>query len=362
MKTLDRYLLRAFLGAFAGSLVSVAFLFTVLSVLDSITYLMGVKGASFAAIVHYYSLQLPQTIYMTAPVAALLSAMITLGALNERHELMAMRASGISMARTAAPILGAAFGISLALFALGNTLVPLGNRAFFSAKQDLNRNEEDPGRRIWYLSEARDRPPAILRIESLDRKTGRLNGLTVLETGPGFALAREIVADRADYRPGQGWELTGVKVRDFAGFAEPALSTAKTMKLEIEEKPADLLKTQRAPEEMTLPELIAQIQMVRRFGLPEAAWVVELQSRFAIPLSALILVLVGAPLAIRPVRSSGLAVGILGAIIVGFAYFVIIAEFISLGKGGQVGPATAAWSANIIFGLFGGALFSRLRK
>lgn len=362
MKILDRYLLRAFAGAFLGSLISVAFLFTVLSVLDSITYLMNVKGATLGAILHYYLLQLPQTVYMSAPVAVLLSAMITLGSLNQRHELTAMRAAGLSLVRAARPLLAAAVVISVLLFVLGNTLVPFGNRRFLSAKEDMNKDQVPANERIWYVSETRGKPPAVLRIEGLDRGRGKIQGITVLRTGPGFALVQEIAAESAVPEAGGGWRLFGVKVREFSGFAPPRLRRLDQMFLELPDRPQDLLLIQRAPEEMTLAELNRHLESARHFGRPRAALLVERQSRFAIPLAALILTLVGAPLAVRPVRSGGLAFGIVAAIIVGFIYFVIIAEFLSLAKAGLVSPLAGAWSANLIFGIIGGVMFSRLRR
>lgn len=362
MKILDRYLLRTFLGIFAGSLVSVSFLFTVLGVLDSITYLMDKQGASFVTILRYYGLQLPQTIYMGSPVAALLASMITLGTLNQNNELTAMRAGGISMARAATPILFASVIISMALFELGNTLVPVGNRYFISAREQIKGDVSDPGQRVWYISESNDREPIVMRIEKVERDTGRLHGLTMFHTGPGFVLEKETMADSAEYDPATGWKLDNARTRNLSAIASPIFTQPREMIVPLPDKPEDLIRIQRAPEEMTLTELNDQIKRVHRYGLPETAYRVERQARFAIPLATIILVLVGAPLSIRPVRSGGIALSILGAIMVGFGYFVIIAEFISLGKGGLVSPLVAAWTANIIFGVIGIILFSQLKK
>lgn len=362
MKVMDRYVLRSFLGIFIGSLLAVSFLFTVISVLDSINFLMSEEGATVAGVIRYYLLQLPQTLYMSAPVSSLISAMITLGGLNQSHELMALRAAGVSLFRVATPIVLAAMIISGGAFALGNTLVPVGNRYFLSEKQALKGEEPDPGESVWYVSESRGQNPIILNIEKVDRQTGKLSGVTMFRTGPGLALLEEITAAQAFYVEGKGWKLIGAETRTFHGHDVPVISRATETMVALSDTPEDMLRVQRAPEEMTLTELADQIERVHRYGLRETAFRVERQSRFAIPLAAVILVLAGIPLAIRPVRSAGLAWGILGAIIVGFIYFVVIAEFISLGKGGMISPWIAAWSANIIFGVIGAAQFAKLRR
>jgi lipopolysaccharide export system permease protein len=361
MSILDRYTLRQFLGMFLGSLLTLSLLFTGLSVLDGLTFLSR-YGMSTGAIIHYYMLQLPQTIFMSAPVAALLSAMITLAGMNQNQELTAMRAAGRSLARIALPMVGAAFLISGGLFVMGNTLVPKGNRAFLSAKQEALANADDPTQKVWYLSEGKDRPPTILRISRVDRKTGRLTGVTALVTGPDFALEAELVAAAAEYHPGQGWKLLDVERRSFHGFDPPVIERLAELDLALPDTPEDLLEVQRAPEEMTWSELNRQIRRVQRYGLSVTAYRVERHARGAIPLAAVVLVLVGVPLAIRPVRSGGLAVGILGAIIIGFVYFLIIAEFIAMGKGAILSPGIAAWTANLIFGAIGLAGFAGLRR
>jgi len=361
MRIIDRYIAGSFLAVFGGSLAAVSFLFTVISILDSLNYLMTKKGASFFEIIHYYALQLPQTIYMTTPLAALLSVMIVLGAMNQKNELTAIRAGGVSMARAAAPVLLSSVFIGVLLFILGNTLVPVGNRHFLSARQKIKNKEPEAQDRLWYVSESRQRGPSILRIEGVDRETGRLMGLTLFETGPGLTLEREIVAESADYKDGR-WVATDARTVEFKGLDAPHFEKRESIALDIPDSAQDLLRIQRAPAEMTLSELSSQIERVYRYGLSDTGYRVELHARFAIPFAALILVMVGAPLAIRPVRAGGLALSILGAVGVGFAYFVIIAFMMSLGRGGIVPPWAAAWSANMVFGALGALLFSGMRK
>ncbi len=361
MKIIDRYVLRSFLGVFLGSLLIVAFMFTALSVLDSMSYLMGKKGATFGEIVYYYILQLPQTIYMTAPVAALISAMITLGTFNQRFEIMAIRAAGVSVARATTPVLIASLFICAGLFALGNTLVPYGNRYFFNMEEKIKGYDKEEENRIWYVSE-KGETRLFIRAGHMDRNTGHLKSLTVFDLGPGFRLEKQTVAEEGVYEPEQGWLARNVIDRYFEDKLPPRTERLEKDLLRIPDTKKDLLRVQRPPEEMTLSELNRQIQRIEKHGRSDAAFKVERQARFAIPFATVILILVGTPLAIRPVRSSGLAVSILGAIIVGFVYYIIIAEFISLGKGGMVSPVAAAWTANVIFGIFGAVLFSGLRK
>jgi len=362
IKIVDRYVLSSYLKAFTGSVIGVSVLFTVLGVLDSLTYQLGKEGVTVYDIVRFYLLQLPQTVFMGAPFAALLSAMITLGAMNQGHEIMALRASGFSVARVTAPILVATLMIGVLLFVLGNTLVPVGVRAFNQARQEASVKRVSPNQRIWYVSEKGGEPPTLLRIERVDESTGDLIGVTVIPVDEDFIPIEEIVADRGTYEGDRRWRLTGVERRRFTAFEPPSIERLEKLSITLSETPDELQKAQRPSEEMSWSELGERIVKAGRYGRSPNPYKVERQSRLAIPLAALILVLVGAPLSIRPIRAGGLAVGILGAFVIGFGYFVIIALFITMGKGDLLPPWAAAWTANIIFGIIGGLYFSTLRK
>jgi len=361
VKIIDRYVLKAYVGVFLGSMAAISFLFIVLGVLDSMAFLTS-EGMTIAGVVRYNALQLPNLIYMAAPIGALLSAMITLAGFNQSNELMALRASGVSVARVTAPILAATLCIAGMMFWLGSTWVPEGNRKFMSARQQFLDEDDDPSELVWYVSESRDRPPIILRAEKVDRESGNVKGLTVLTPDANFQLKEQLVAQSATHAREGGWTLHGVQSRTFQGFDTPRFMTLSELPLDLPDRPEDLLRVQRSPEEMTWSELIDQIQRSRADGLPKHPYQVELHARLAVPLAALVLVLVGTPLAVRPARSGGIAWALLAAVVIGFAYFIIIAELISIGKGGMVEPWVAAWTANIIFGVLGVGSFSTLRK
>jgi lipopolysaccharide export system permease protein len=69
------------------------------------------------------------------------------------------------------------------------------------------------------------------------------------------------------------------------------------------------------------------------------------------------MVLIGVPLAGRNPRRRPLATSISIGLVVGFSYWVLLALTISLGHGGAIPPAIAAWTANGVFALLGAFLF-----
>jgi lipopolysaccharide export system permease protein len=351
MKILERYVLKSFLAFFAASLFMVTMLFLVVSVLDSLNFLLIQQKAPLALIVRYYFYQVPQTTYMVIPMAALFSALITLGLMAQRSELVAIQAAGWSGFRLARPLFAASLLLSVLMFFFGDLVLPRANSEVrrierrIKGKKELQAVRES---RIWYVSERKHKPPQFYRIRHYDRDTQSLEGFQLYEMGEAFRLVRNVEAARGRYT-GKGWEFEDVTVREFPVGAAPRISQASRQTLILKEKPADLEVVQLQPEEMSSWALGRQARLARNYGLDSTEYQVELQSRRSVPFSCLILMLLGVPLAIRSTRASSLAWNLFFAALTGFAYYIAIAEGLALGRGGVLTPEAAAWAGNLIF-------------
>jgi lipopolysaccharide export system permease protein len=117
------------------------------------------------------------------------------------------------------------------------------------------------------------------------------------------------------------------------------------------------------PNDMTLRELRKSIAGIRvAKPLPQKRlhqFLTELNLRIAAPFCALAFVLVGAPLGVRPQRSTaGLNLGMSMVII--FLYYLFSNVSTIMGRAGQMAPWLAAWMANIVLFTVGGYLYSRV--
>jgi len=83
-------------------------------------------------------------------------------------------------------------------------------------------------------------------------------------------------------------------------------------------------------------------------------------SRLATPFSSLIMAFLGVPFALRGSRRAGVAMGLAIGIGIGMIYFFMQATLTAFGYSGLLPPLMAAWSANLIFFLFGLWLFMTL--
>jgi lipopolysaccharide export system permease protein len=99
------------------------------------------------------------------------------------------------------------------------------------------------------------------------------------------------------------------------------------------------------------------INELSRKGIDTTEPRVDLHLKLALPLVPLIMTLIAVPLASRNPRRRPLVANVGAGLVIGFSYWVLLAFSLSLGHGGAIPPALAAWTANGIFATLGAFLF-----
>jgi len=88
---------------------------------------------------------------------------------------------------------------------------------------------------------------------------------------------------------------------------------------------------------------------------------VEIQKKFSIPAAILVFVLIGAPIAVR-YRRGGVALVVGVSLVVFCAYYIALIVGEDLADRQFMSPFWAMWFTNVMFGLFGIAMFWRQRR
>src|SRR4030042_1468919 len=114
MLLLPRYILRAHVGPFFFSLITLMFVFLLQFVMKFIDQLVG-KGLTAWVIIELIALSLSWMLVLAVPMSVLVAILMAFGDLSSRNEITAMKASGASIYRMMAPVLVAGFIIGGAL-------------------------------------------------------------------------------------------------------------------------------------------------------------------------------------------------------------------------------------------------------
>jgi lipopolysaccharide export system permease protein len=358
MKIIDRYLISQFLkplavcGAIFTILVFVGHFFDKMEIFNRF-------HAHVADIVVYLVLGLPYWLNIIFPVATLLALMFSLGPLQQRGEITAMRNAGISSVRLYAPFL--AMGVLISLISLigGLTFFPSINaKANVLYRQHIKQEQVNKALRDHIVATGRDHQRFI--IGTLDTKMGAMTNIVIDQFDNQMHLLSTLSAQQGRYQNGQ-WTFNRGNFVQFDANGRFQQAPFQEKVLNIHEKPEDFIYEDRKPDDMTHSEILRRIRHLNELGVPSFKEQVALQLQFALPFANVMVILLGIPFAISSlqkgnVRSVAYALGAT------FLYWGTVSVFQSYGEQGHLPGWVSAWAANFIFGILAVWMLQRTMK
>lgn len=123
MKLLDRYLLKQFLYHFFTVTIGFSAVYLMVDFIEKFDNFLS-AGKSFWLAMKFFLLNIPFILDQLGPILILLSGVITLGILNHSHELNALKAGGIPLAKIIRPLLLGGLLLTASYFAAAQWLLP----------------------------------------------------------------------------------------------------------------------------------------------------------------------------------------------------------------------------------------------
>ena len=353
MNILDRYLIKEYLKAFLIGFFFFSALVVVVRLLDKdiknfeegITYLTAVK------IILY---QAPRRIMEIVPVSGFVATFFVLGRMIRNNEFVAMKAGGMSVYRILTPVLIVTLVIC-AFFALFYDRIA--SPAYHEANLLQKKIGPSYGKHLVFKS----RGNRIFYSHRINLKKKEIRNLTIWESNEAGQLERTIYAKAATWTPTH-WELTEGHIRQFKNEAEVSYETFDQKSIERYEDPARFIGSDKDPKAMTIKELKEQIAYKKEAGQISRIEQVKLHHKTAYPFAAVVVVLLGAPIAIR-FGKAGFFAGLVIAFFLVFIYWALsFATLEGLSENGKLHPFLACWGANILYGIVGSILIWRTPK
>jgi LPS export ABC transporter permease LptF/LPS export ABC transporter permease LptG len=349
---LDLYVARTYGRMLVMCIAGIMGLFYISTFLDKSDKLF--KGeVTLGMLLQYLWWETPQFLYYIIAIAVLLSAIITVGLLTKNSELIVMRACGISLYRTALPLVVFAAIASGVLFAFEERVLAFSNRRADYLNHIIRGGDSrtfDVVNRQWLVGTNGE----IYHYQFFDPRRQELNALSVLRFDPDtLALIERVFATQAAYAPrGPGdaepWVAHGGWRRTLAGPAVTAYTPFDLSRLSLE--PADYFETETPePDRMNFVELRRHIEELQTGGYNVTEYEVALQRKFAFPLVTLVMTLIAVPFAVTTGKR-GAMYGIGIGIVLALVYWTAISVFAAFGASGLLSPALAAWAPNLLFG------------
>jgi lipopolysaccharide export system permease protein len=344
----DLYVLRRFFYFFAVIMIAFLFLFEIFTFFELAEDIRR-HNAPFIVVVNYFRYLIPYAVYQFTPLGALVSVLVTLGILSKNNEIVAFKASGISLYRLALPVLLAGLAIAAVLLILDDTYLPYANQ-----RQDAYRNiiKGKPAQTYtrpqrWIFGEN----SKIYNYDLFDPTQQLFGGLSIVELDPAtFQMKRRVFATRARwFDTERTWVLESGWVRDFAESRVERYAPFKVTTLpELTETPSYFNREVRQAFQMSWRGLRRYIEGLHHAGFDVSTLTVQWHKKIAYPLIAPISMMLAIPFALF-VGSRGAVGGLALGVGIGIAYWAIAALAEAMGGIGQLPPLFAAWSPDLIF-------------
>jgi lipopolysaccharide export system permease protein len=369
-RLINIYVLREMAAPFLLSLTiltATALLSKVMKIVD----LLLARGMGAAFVLWFAASALPFFLIYTIPISFLIAVLVAMARLSSDSELIAMKASGISLETITRPamvfaVLSFALTLSFTMYVIPWSNNNFKRLLFENARSALVSGLEE---KTFY-----DRfKGMVLYMDRLSRDTGEMEGVFVsvggaggasapVPGGPGVFFARRAVFSA----PSAGSRLY-LKLFDGSlhttGGVEGEYHTAffSTYTLDLGLPAGVASGPSRSNKELYTWELAERAREIRMSGGDSAPALMDLHKRFALPASVFVFCLLGVPLGIQKVRSARLA-GFSIAIGVVLAYYVLSTAFEALGEHGMLGPAASVWGSDVVFGAVAAYVFHRAAR
>ena len=358
-RIVDIYVLRRFFYYFAvimGAFILLFETFTFFELLDDIAR----HHVAFLVVVNYFRYLIPYLLYQLSPLGALVAVLVTLGVLSKNNEIVAFKASGISLYRIALPLLMAGVLLAGVLLIMDDTYLPYANQ-----RQDALRNQIKGRPAQTYTRPQRwifGENDKVYNYDFFDPTQKLFGGLSVIELDPAtFQMRRRVYATRARWLDTEKtWVLESGWVRDFADGTVVRYDPFKVTTLaELVEPPSYFNREVIQASQMSWRDLHRYIEGLQRAGFDVSSLTVQWHKKLAYPLIAPISMMLAIPFALL-VGSRGAVGGVALGVGIGIVYWAISALLEAMGGIGQLPPLMSAWSPDLMFFFVGLYFFFKM--
>ncbi|MBI5701159.1 LptF/LptG family permease [Candidatus Saganbacteria bacterium] len=353
MRIIDRYITKETLSPFFLGIVGFVMVMTV-DLLFTFVDLIINKGIPFFAVMELLLYKLPSILILTFPVATLFGVAMAIGRLSKDNEISALRTSGVSFGRIAAPILIISVIISLVSFFTNEKIVPYANQKSQKIIREILLKQPLPAiQENIFFKDAYNRHFYVQKINNREK---------TMENVMVYELIREnlprIVTAKSAKLEGLKLTLNSGLIHKFDNNGQLAYEASfEAMEFNLNEN-AFAGEGQKTTEEMNTTELEKQIDSLKKSGVSVNSLQTDLFMKYSIPATSIIFAIIGLTLSLSGMRSSR-TWGMVFTIVIMFTFYVFASVFRSLGRGGAIAPFFAAFTPQIFFGILGLVLLIR---
>ena len=321
-----------------------------------LTELLVNKGVSLFDISKLLMYFLPSSLIFMIPIALLLGVLITFVRLSSDNEIVALKASGVSLYQLTPPVLF----LSVMAYLLTTFLViyalPWGNKGFKYVLYDIAKSKAYTALKERVFNDSFD--GIVIYVDKTPLGGKKLKRIFIHsedkgkeEGGSKTILAREgYVSTNPDSH-----EIilhligvTGDQVSKEGESYATIESEALVQRLNFGGNLSRIRGFRARDWEMSISELRTKIKIKKLLHQDYTEQLLEIYRKFSIPFACIAFGLMGIPLGVQPTRS-GKSYGFILGILVVLGYYVLLTSTEPLACNRTLPPLIATWAPNFVF-------------
>lgn len=367
VKIIDRYVGLSVVMTAAIGVIVLSMVLVLGNLFKELLDLLINRDVPLGSVLMFMLYVLPFSLSFTIPWGFLTAVLLVFGRLSADNELIALRATGVSITRICAPVFGLAVLLTATCFYINADVAP---RAEYAATQAILKIAtsnpaslfvadeivtEFPGRRIYVGHKDGDTLENLLLFEmdkndELVKFVYAKKGQLTSDTEHSQLMLRLFDA-RFEQRDKE-------EPRNINKIREGIVIKEAPFPISLNELYAENTRGKRASS-YTLTELLDEIR--KETGPRGLELRVELNKRFSVSMACIAFALVAVPLGITAHRRET-SVGFAFSLIIAFTYFFFIIMADTFRGNPNAFPVVLIWIPNLIFLSLGIYLFRRLMK
>lgn len=354
MKILERYIAKTVLASIALVTLMLAGLQIFMLFIDQLDNLgKGDYGIVQAA--SFVFLQMPYQVYLFFPMASLLGCLIGLGILANHHELVVMRAAGMSIGQVTIAVLKASVIVIVLVTLFSETLMPSMVRLANDQKAEAISGGQAlrTAKGVWMRSHNDFLNIGIIQPNNILEHVYQFH----FDDAHHLKVARKI--DKILYVNGV-WKAHDI-LETVIDDNETRTRKLPLMDWDVSLKPSILSVSGSEPDEMTLQGLYQFLHAQKKSHQTASNYQLVFWQRVIQPLTTVVMMVLAIPFIFGPLRSSTMGSKLLAGATVGFGFHIINRFLGSVSQVYQFPPELAAMGPTFLFAMLGIYLMRRVQ-
>jgi lipopolysaccharide export system permease protein len=354
-KTTFFYVLKEVLHLFFIGLMTL----TIILLMDKIFKLIELivnRGTSLIHILRLLMFIAPSFLVFTIPMSILLATLLSFGRLSSDNEITAFKASGVSLYQLFWPVIYLAvlaYFVTTFLVLYG---LPWGNRGFINTLYVIAQTKADIDIKERVFND--DFEDLVLYVDKVPTQGRKMEGILIHDEREKGKPNTIFSTEGYLFNDPKSKEVILRLIQGEIHRFELKTQTYHKIRFETYDLKFELAKTFEAIEnklkekEMSIEEIEAKIDKMKKEGKDTASQEVEFHKRFSIPFACIVFAIIGVPLGIQPSRS-GRSHGFVFSILIFLGYYIALTASETFAVRRTIPPFLAGWAPNVLFGSFG---------